>query len=114
MAPRTRVRRGARLSVRRIGGTTEWVEHAPGAACAALVRTLVDRIRACLTAAGCVVISVAILGACPKRDVAPPASWEPDRMCSADEDCAPAPSCCPSPCSGDVINKKDLAKMQAR
>ena len=38
MAPRSRARRGARLPVRGIAGRAQPVEHAPGVACAPLVR----------------------------------------------------------------------------
>jgi hypothetical protein len=61
-----------------------------------------------------VVLVVVVLTACGKRADAPPASWEPDRSCASNDDCTPAPSCCPAPCSGDVINKRDVAKMQKR
>jgi len=43
MAPRSRARRGPRLPVRRVGGRAESVEHAPGTACAPLVRVSTAR-----------------------------------------------------------------------
>ncbi len=58
-------------------------------------------------------VGTVIVAACGKSS-APPASWEPDRSCTAHDDCRPVEGCCPAPCSNDVINVRDLAKMRAR
>jgi len=37
-----------------------------------------------------------------------------DSSCMQDADCTPAPSCCPTPCTPEVINRKDLPKARQR
>lgn len=73
--------------------------------------------RSAVVVAACVAV-LAVLAACdrsgPKATPPPPESWQPSRDCTNDGDCAPAPSCCPSPCTSDVINKRDVGTLHAR
>lgn len=52
--------------------------------------------------------------ACDKGTSAPPPGWEPDRSCVSSEECRPVPSCCPTPCTSDVVNVRDLPKVQSQ
>lgn len=62
----------------------------------------------------CLVVWVACDRSGPRSTPPPPESWQPSRECSRDDECTPAPSCCPVPCTGDVINKRDVGLAQAR
>lgn len=61
-------------------------------------------------------LSLFVIAACGKRsaDTPPPASWEPDRSCTSNDDCTTGPTCCPSPCGGPALNKRDVDKLQRR
>ena len=63
-------------------------------------------------------LSVASISACEKRSAEPLATAAKRSAplatdCVADEDCVPAPACCPGPCTGEVINRRDLVRAQS-
>lgn len=45
--------------------------------------------------------------------VVAPGRRDYDRSCSTDDDCAPEPECCPAPCTTQVVNRRELARVEA-